>query len=199
MKIWSGALDSLDLALSMHTLGAPSGVTGLIARYDFNEGQGATVFDRVASSDLSFSGSAAHEDVQQVTAASDGDTVITFPRTYLPGVGGWTAPRDAANMRALVVAGGGGGGAWVGAGGGAGGFTEADISLTGGANYSVIVGQGGIGGYKNARAAANGQDSAIGQILQTTGGGRGQSWNFALPGNGVPVVELPVSQMRFSQ
>jgi hypothetical protein len=161
----------------------PANTEGLHARFDFNEGSGNTVFDRKGANNLTLEGSPIRVDVKQVSSASNGDTIVTFPRTYLPGVGNWTVPQNASNFRALVVAGGGGGGfaindsGWRGGGGGAGGVTNSPlVGLP--ATVSVVVGQGGLGGIGGSqgirRDPRSGQLSKLGSI-ETSGGGRGGS------------------------
>ena len=89
---------------------------------------------------------------------------------------------DAAeDYKYLVVAGGGGGGAPYGGGGGAGGVRYSDktgephsysLSLAAG-TYSVVVGDGGVGGVgPSTTASANGDNSSFATI-SATGGGRG--------------------------
>lgn len=131
VKVWSGALTQPELASSMHALGATdfsgssvAGAATLLAHYDFNEGFGSTIYDRVGDKDLTLARSPwTFSDIKKTTHSGSA-TFIAFPRTYLPGKKGWVPPSGVTKVKALIVAGGGGGGAWVGGGGGAGGFFE---------------------------------------------------------------------------
>ena len=183
VKIWSGVLDSSEIALSMHALGTPTGAGGLIAHFDFNEGSGTNVNDRIGTADLTINQSGSFLDVKQTTSVAGGDTVVTFPRTYLPGVGGWQPPTGVATLTTLVVGGGGGGGGTGGrafsGGGGAGGVaTLTDVEHEIGSIYEVTVGLGGRGGSATARAnpqdrPQNGQGSKFGSVVSASGGGSG--------------------------
>ena len=182
VKIWSSALNAEEIASSMHTHAAPSGVAGLIAHYDFNEGSGSTIFDRVGAKDLTAT-SVGFEDVKAVTTADDGDIIVPFPRTYLPGVGGWTVPDGVASVEYLLVGGGGGGAARNGAGGGAGEvISSSAYPLVQGATYSIQIGQGGLGGpasyTSETRRGTNGQPTTLlksGSGVTAEGGNRAGS------------------------
>lgn len=186
VKIWDEPLTATEVGASMHVLGVPAGATkGLRARYDFNETTGTTVNNRASSNyNLTLSGTYTKPDVKTAANSSDGSTVITFPRTYLPGVGGWRIP-SALNqqVRVLVVAGGGAGGSSydsVGAGGGgAGGLVEQNTTLRANETIRVQVGLGGVANNSNgsgvgfASAGFNGQDSSLNRINAIGGGGGG--------------------------
>jgi hypothetical protein len=110
IKVWTSDRRNL-IASTMHTKITGSNSTGLHGYWDFNEPSGNTVFDRTTGTyirDLTLVNSPTRADVKTVSAASNGDTVITFNRTYLPSSGNWTVPAAASRVRALVVAGGGG-------------------------------------------------------------------------------------------
>lgn len=147
----------------MHTF-TPSNADGLVARFDFNEGSGATVFDRtVGNNDLALSGTPAFSDVKTESQISS-ETILTFPRSYLTSGGGWTVPSGVTDVKLLVVGGGGGGGSRHGGGGGAGALIyDAAANVSG--TLKVQVGQGGNGG-------SSGQSSFFGN-LELKGGGRG--------------------------
>ncbi|PWL20814.1 MAG: hypothetical protein DCO81_04245 [Candidatus Aquiluna sp. XM-24bin5] len=192
LKIWDTALNQSQVSESMHLLaGGASGSPSLRAVYDFNSASG-TAYDRVGSADLTSVGTVAHEDVKN-SQTSGSDTILTFPRTYLPGVGGWTVPGDVFTVRALAVAGGGGGGADEGGGGGAGGYlTSTSLAVSG--VESVVVGQGGIGGYAvdastQGYQSGDGQDSTFGdgsgdRLAPIGGGGGGDATNSGTVKNG---------------
>jgi hypothetical protein len=182
-RIWDDVRTGTEILDNMH--GRVSGDSqGLQGYWDFNEPSGNLVYDRTIgyNQTLTLQNSPTRVDVKQITLVSGGDTVITFPRTYLPGVGGWTAPTNAGNFRALVVGGGGGGGApndstgWSAGGGGAGGLKNlSSLSLSG--VQTIKVGQGGNGGLgQNQRTPYLEQSSGQGSQLGTnsvSGGGRG--------------------------
>lgn len=189
VKIWNVARTQAEITTGMHSRVAVN-ATGLLGYWDFNEPSGSTVYNRsaaVAGTNLTFSGSPVRDDVKKISTISGGDTVVKFPRTYLPGVGGWTVPAGITKVKAVVVAGGGGGGAWVGGGGGAGGFKdESAVSVSAG-SIAVQVGQGGkaamwtsslnfdINGVR--QVGSQGQSSAFGTSVVTSGGGWGGSHN----------------------
>jgi len=96
----------------------------------------------------------------------------------------------------LVVGGGGGGGvsAWGGGGGGAGGYRSSVFGeLSGGGspaepaltltaqNYSIVVGNGGLGGA-GGRYGVTGGDSSFGGITSKGGGGGGNGGVFGSGG-----------------
>ena len=168
------------MSTDMHT--RPTSPTPA-AYWDFNQGSGLVVHDRYGSANLSPKSSIVFQDVKRVSY-SGGDTVITFPRTYLPGTaGGWKVPTNANSFRALVVAGGGGGGGSIdGGGGGAGGVVEFQ-SLSVSSNIAVKVGQGGLGGLNTAALTnhgLSGQTSELGSVVALGGGGGG---GYGYPSN----------------
>jgi len=181
VKIWNVALDASQIRQSMHAYSDTWGgatQTGLVAHYDFNEGSGSTIYDRVGSKDLTVSNATTFTHLATETTSGN-DKIITFPRTYLPSVGGWTVPAGVTAVRSLVVAGGGGGGSDEGGGGGAGGFIETSTQNVSGVE-PVVVGQGGLGGWASGsttqdRRTTSGQDSYFGTTprVTTTGGGAG--------------------------
>jgi uncharacterized repeat protein (TIGR02543 family) len=194
VRIWSDLRTQAEIEAGMHSKLAGD-EANLLAYWDFNESSGTSVYNRADGvADIGFHNSPVRADVKQAARAAGGDTVIVFPRTYLPGTGVWTAPESAASLEVLVVAGGGGGGAWVGAGGGAGGFKEYSVANSSGQNYAITVGQGGIGAYFQApngtypsgsisRVNTSGQDSLFGSIT-VPGGGAGA--NYLSGGQGTP-------------
>jgi hypothetical protein len=174
IKIWQEDR-SANIVSDMHSKQAPAAGSGVY--WDFNEGSGTRIYDRVGAIDLTAT-TAVFTDVKQVTTVSGGDTVVTFPRTYLPGVGGWRVPDSATNFRSLVVAGGGSGGSYVGGGGGGGGVLARSFSPIAGSTRSVEVGQGaaGVGSmttYNERRVGLNGQNSRAFGFEAIGGGGGG--------------------------
>lgn len=92
----------------------------------------------------------------------------------------WTAPLDVTLVEYLVVGGGGGGGNGYDTGGGAGGgggmVRTGTLSVTPGQTYTVVVGNGGIGGAdtRSNSNGTNGEDSIFSSITSLGGGlGRG--------------------------
>lgn len=188
LKIWNTERTQANIAASMHEK-ATSGASGLVAYWNFNEGttsnSAASNFDRSGNNlHLTFFGTPTSSngnfvDVKSVTRTK-GQTVVTFPRTYLPGVAGWTVPATATRARVLVVGGGGAGGSGNdntgGGGGGAGGITENVVRLTSGSLQTVKVGQGGIPDLrmdvKRANDGTTGQSTSFGST-QVLGGGGG--------------------------
>jgi hypothetical protein len=176
VKIWSTARTQGQIETGMHTRIAYD-TSGLQGYWDFNEGgSGTTVYDRSAgyNRDLTLVSSPFRYDVKQVQS-NNGDTIITFPRTYLPGVGGWRTPSNVRNMQALAVAGGGGGGGTHAGGGGAGElaiFTT--VQETG--VLPVKIGQGGTGfltvgvGTCTPKTAFKGENTVFGTVTLNGGG-----------------------------
>lgn len=122
----------------------------MIGYFDFNEGSGSAIYNRVqsavSSGDLTLLNSPAFTDVKTVDTSINPLTIVKFTRTYLTNVGGWKAPAGISRLTALVVAGGGGGGSRHAGGGGAGGVAWAPIySVGNNAYFKVTVGVGGVG------------------------------------------------------
>lgn len=95
----------------------------------------------------------------------------------------------AGNFEVLVVAGGGGGGQWYAGGGGAGGVIHHPSLALSAGNYSLTVGNGGIGQPPGApiesypsNSGRDGEDSSFGSIIVAKGGGGGPGYNA--PSNG---------------
>ena len=180
VKIWSEAKLAAQIADDMHAYQSSSSATSnLIAFWDFNEGSGTTVYNRVgtASTNLTGNSNPGFTDVKSTTQVGK-KTVVSFPRSYLTPVGGWTVPLNMTKVQALVVAGGGAGGSGgdsVGAGGGgAGGYLETVTSTTPGNSVRVVVGQGGLPNRTTWwQSGNNGQNSSFSQITSIGGGGGG--------------------------
>jgi hypothetical protein len=169
VKVWSSVLSEADIRTSMHSLDS-AGISGLERLYTFNSVT-QTIHDHVGTADLSIvsnpSADLSFTDVKSQTTLVDGDVVFTFPRTYLPGKGGWTRPSSFVTGSALVVAGGGAGGNRHGGGGGAGAVAiSSSVAIPN--TVSIVVGQGGLG----SSAPTSGQASGLGNF-SAPGGGRG--------------------------
>lgn len=188
VKVYDLPLSEAQVETSMHTFAAPTGLTSnLKAHFDFNEGSGTSIFNRVDTTQALTATSVSRVDVKTPASKVNGKTVVTFPRSYLTPGGGWTVPSGATRAEVFVVGGGAGGGAGGyggsgggGAGGGGGGqvTTLSAQTLTAGQAISVIVGQGGFGGksggssggYWAGTPGGSGQASALGSIASASGG-----------------------------
>ena len=171
IKIWQ-ADRSASIATDMHS--RQIGAAGLEHYWDFNEGSGTTIHDRVGNVDLTAT-SVVFSDVKQVTSAANGDTVVTFPRTYLPGVGGWKVPSGLSSAEVLAVAGGGAGGTRHGGGGAGEVAYGAAYTLTADSTVSIVVGMGGVGNPANTSpyGGRQGQTTSFG-VTSLRGGGGGK-------------------------
>ncbi len=187
VKIWNNDLAQADIAKSMHTH-SNSGISAasLIAHYDFNSTNTTRVPDLVGSGHLVLSSAPASSQFQDIKTESvvSGYKIITFARSYLTAIGGWSAPAAVTNANYLVVAGGGGGGKGTasqhgGGGGGGGGVVQGTTNLTTTA-VPVTVGVGGRGGFgaqfDATRNGANGGNSLFDSVSATGGGGGGNYW-----------------------
>jgi hypothetical protein len=107
-----------------------------------------------------------------VATPSSGQTVFTSSDT-------WTVPYGVESAQVLVVGGGGGGGGagvalYAGGGGGGGGVVyNASYPLTPGADVTVTVGAGGVGGNGNDAGDDGGNSVFDGSITAYGGGGGG--------------------------
>jgi hypothetical protein len=147
VRVWNSARSQANIESDMHSRPTLSD-SNLKAYFDFNEGSGSTLFNRVtyslAETDLTLAGSPSWLDVKEVST-SGAYTVVKFPRSYIVDGGGWKAPRSVRSS-ILAVAGGGGGGSRHGGGGGGGGVSYAPTYLlSSGATYEIKVGAGGFG------------------------------------------------------
>ena len=150
LRIYASNRSQQQIAADMNTYG-PINTSSLRLYYDFNEGSGATVYNRVsgalAESDLTRYNSPSWDASRIMDSITLGPySVRVFDRSYLSASGGWRAPSGITRVSALVVAGGGGGGSRHGGGGGAGGLAYgATYPIESSNVYSVVVGVGGIG------------------------------------------------------
>jgi uncharacterized repeat protein (TIGR02543 family) len=170
LKIWSTARTSSEMLSDMHNYQtSPASTANLISYWDFNEGgSNTTINNRVltASTNLSFINASPVANFVDVKTTSriNGKTVITFPRSYLTPVGGWTVPAGYGRAEALIVAGGGGGGSRHAGGGGAGELMYlSNYAPSASSVVAVKVGQGGRG-----MTATTTNSAMAGQPGQTT-------------------------------
>lgn len=176
VKIWNGPLDANDVVSSMHAYGDLSATHNLLAHLSFNGDN----TDETGNHTFQTSGTVTRSNVAQESAVS-GDTVITFPRTYLSSDGGWTPPVDGAAWEALMVAGGGAGGVRHGGGGGAGELLyTSNISFSGATQ--IQVGQGGVATTDNGSIGNIGQNTTLASIRLSGGGAGSSNEAEALPG-----------------
>jgi len=187
VKIWSAARSEANIATDMSTRAALD-TANLLAYYDFNEGTGTTVFNRVYSatstSDFAYTGSPMLDGSRiESTTAYGPYTVKKFLRTYITASGGWKVPAGVTTASSLVIAGGGGGGSRVGGGGGAGGYIYTPkISLTPNAIETIQIGLGGLGAQRpniNEWQGHDGQNTVFGTRASAIGGGGGGGYNTA--------------------
>ncbi|NBU23592.1 MAG: LamG domain-containing protein, partial [Actinobacteria bacterium] len=94
VRVWESVVRTeAQIAANMHTKVVAGNASGLVGYWDFNEPPGTQLaYDRNTggyTQNLSLVNSPTRTDVKTVSS-NNLDTVITFPRTYLPGVGGWT-------------------------------------------------------------------------------------------------------------
>lgn len=180
VKIWSTARSEANIATGMNTRVALD-AANLIAYYDFNEGTGSIVYNRVSNasttSDFSYVGSPTLDTTKiESTTVYGPYTEKTFLRTYITASGGWKVPSGVSKATVLVVAGGGGGGSRHGGGGGAGGLgLGRNYPVTPSGIYTINVGLGGPG---YGRAGNNAYLDASGNYVDykpTPGGGIGAS------------------------
>ncbi|MEY4988628.1 MAG: hypothetical protein RI933_261 [Actinomycetota bacterium] len=201
VRVWSGD-QSANIASRMHSYVA-SNTAGLRAYFDFNEGSGTSVYNRVNDLALSASGAPTFRTVESISKLQ-GKTVVTFPRTYLTAGGGWKVPAGVNYVDVFLVgggAGGGGGGAGngtthVGGGGGGGGAGQAITSLVTEIQPETVktvkVGHGGQGGNPGITATSWGGDggksggqSSFGALNAAPGfGGWGAGFNDGLLNTG---------------
>lgn len=161
----------------------------LRAFYDFNEGSGTKIYNRVfgttSATDLNVAGSPSFDDVKIVdTNSLSTYTTVKFPRSYLTQYGGWKAPAGVSRLSYLVVAGGGAGGAGIysnsdmsGGGGGGGGVRMGTITSPSG-YFLPRVGPGQL--YSSCKQDRGRNSSLSGSSISTvsaTGGGSGGCFN----------------------
>jgi hypothetical protein len=181
VRVYRSARTQAEIAADMHSYG-PINTSNLALYYDFNEGSGSTLINRVSgsssSSDLTIVGSPSWS--ENITRSTfEAYTIRTFTRSYLTSSGGWKVPAGVTQVSTLVVAGGGGGGSDEGGGGGGGGFLESTLTSLNSSHLTVQVGQGGLGAYggDELTKGANGQNSVFSSLTAIGGGGGGSSVN----------------------
>lgn len=132
---------------------------------------------------IHFLGTAIYNIAKQVIQPNTNSNDISSGVIMFTSVGttSWTAPSGVSSLDYLVVAGGGGGGGGydTGAGGGGSGgmVLTGTLSITPGASYTVIVGNGGIASITNytngpkETNGGNGGNSQFGSIIALGGNG----------------------------
>ena len=202
VKVWSTARSQSEIQSGMHSK-ISSSASGLISYWDFNGAASSTIYDRKGTLNMTAYGtpSPTYPDVKQ-TSTVNFNSIYTFPRTYLNGIGGFKVPTGITRISALAIGGGGGGGNNVGAGGaGGGGYYISNVEVSAGNLIPVKVGYGGAGGRSSVAGSVtydgtnliNGQsgDSStvtIGGVtyLGGAGGGGHTFWaNNTCGGSGV--------------
>lgn len=187
VKIWSTARSEANIATGMNTRVALD-AANLIAYYDFNEGTGSIVYNRVSNasttSDFSYVGSPTLDTSRIESTTTYGPyTVKKFQRSYITASGGWKVPAGIPTVSALVIAGGGGGGSRVGGGGGAGGYIYTPrVVLTPNAIETIQIGIGGLGAQRpniNEWQGHDGQNTVFGSRATAIGGGGGGGYDTA--------------------
>jgi len=186
VKLWNTERSLAQIQGNLYSAPTLSDST-LLAYYDFNTGQGATVANRkvgaAATSFLSLTNSPAWSDVKIQSSSGSGVTV-TFPRSYINTSGGFTLPATVTGFDYLVVGGGGGGGNGHdngGGGGGAGGMVLTGSStIAAGAVVAAKVGAGGAGGAntRSTLSGSSGDSSIIGSVTSLGGGAGSGSRNY---------------------
>ena len=173
-RLFASARTQAEIQTDMHTYG-PIDSASLRAYYDFNDGSGATLFNKAVGAtsvtDLGITGSPTWgENIDIDTSSQPAYTQVKFSRSYLTASGGWKSPANPISYTSLVVAGGGAGGARVatgaGGGGGAGGMVETNLrTLDTSTVVAIRVGQGGVGSRTGTMTTvapgSNGQNSFI--------------------------------------
>lgn len=178
--VFNSARTAAEVLADMNSYSV-SNSTELRAYFDFNEGSGTSIYNRVigspAETTLTSVSSQSWPEVKITdTTTLPAYTIVKFPRTYLTSIGGWRVPDGIPKVSAMVVAGGGAGGSRVGGGGGAGGYVyRGVVTLTGNTIESITVGQGGVG-IPNY-AGKNGGNSSLGSKMIAIGGGGGGASN----------------------
>jgi hypothetical protein len=196
VRLWSAVRSQSQIQSDMRTWG-PVNASGLVAYYDFNELSSSIVLNRSGTNPNILNlvtSSSPIISVIETTTVSQAYTIVTFPRTYLVASGGWRAPNSVSNIQLLIVGGGGGAGfGYCGGGGGAGRvlLSNSRINVVSGNSINVIVGTGGIGGFRSSSiniVGQRGETSSVTVATQTysaSGGGGGGGGN-GVDGNAAP-------------
>jgi hypothetical protein len=171
VQIYSASLDQTEILKSVSRYDSTT-ASNLKFLYDFNEGSGSTIYNRVVGStqntNLTIVNGTTWSPVATIesTSALSGYRYVKFARTILTaGDKGWKTPSDVGRVTALIVGGGGGGGYNAGGGGSGGGIAYLKSAPISGFN-KVIVGQAG---------APSVGDSSFNVII---GGSKGGSSSF---------------------
>ena len=192
VSIFNTARTLSQIQSDMNSYTSPS-TSNLLMSYDFNEGSGATIYNRrtgaSATTDLTLFGAPTFTDVKNNSTA-DAYTVVSFPRTYITSTGGWRTPTDVRQLQFLVVAGGGAGGGtmnqsdYAGGGGGGGGVRTGVIPINS-TFLSPIVGMGQFGiGCTLSRGQSSALSGSGFSTISATGGGSGSCNASTVDGGG---------------
>jgi uncharacterized repeat protein (TIGR02543 family) len=180
VRLYSAAISQSQIQTDMNTWG-PSNASNLVAYYDFNEGTGSALYNKVSSAtsstELGLTASPTWSDIK--TQAINGSNIVTtFPRSYINAAGGWSVPTGVTAADVLVVGGGGGaGGAHDNAnsGGGGAGYVYANATQSVSGTINVTVGTGGTGGIGQSlgtpRNGNSGGSSVFGSVTALGGSG----------------------------
>jgi hypothetical protein len=195
VKVFNSVRSIANILTDTYTYMLPS-TPGLLAEYDFNEGQFGfgTIYDRTSNNfDLGINGTATFSDIAQYTNTSRTTNMVRFNRSYITAAGGWSSPAGAGTLSGTVYGAGGGGGGGAaevaGNGGGGGGGapgTYAPLSYGATSNqvFLVRVGVGGVGGFYGYTGSPAGNNGTVGQqstfsSSNAAGGGGGFGGGYA--------------------
>jgi hypothetical protein len=195
VKVFNTVRSTANMLTDTYTYLSPA-TSGLLAQYDFNEGQFGfgTISDRTTNNfDLSINGTTSFSDIAQYTNTSRTTNMVRFNRSYITAAGGWSSPAGVTTLSGTIygAGGGGGGGAAEAAGNGGGGGGGApgnkavlSNSATSNQVFVVRVGVGGVGGTFGYTGSPGGGNGTTGQqsTFNTTnavGGGGGFGGGYA--------------------
>ena len=203
IKIFDDALSSSEVQSVMHGFGDGSGTSAagyddanLVAYYSFNNQSEMDVDTTGGAHNLTVFGSPTYQAIATSTSVNSGEEVlVTFPRSYITSLGGWSSPANTSSATLLAVGGGGAGGSnnyGASGGGGGGRVLESSVTLSSGAVHAVLVGQGGVPSPLTAvptvSTGSDGQSSEFGVLGQSpvTSLGGGAGANSRLYSQGEP-------------
>jgi autotransporter-associated beta strand protein len=173
----AGSISGFDANKFQINLDATNGTGGLISTYKAN---GFTIIQDANTLKLIYSPPL----IQTIDGTNNGTETVSY--TTNTSANSLTI-NQAFLADYLIVGGGGGGGGDNGGGGGAGGVLTNlggnRLSINGGQNYTVTVGNGGSGGPVNVKGSNGGNSSVFGYTAIGGGGGGGGSGGQG-PGTG---------------
>jgi hypothetical protein len=188
LRVFNSARTASEIQSDMRTYG-PINTSSLAVYYDFNEGKGSKLYNRVSGatsgSDLTVVNSPAwDESMIESTTVSGAYTIKRFLRNYLTSNNGWKVPTALPAISALVVGGGGGGGYNSGGGGSGGGLVYTPRTVVSG-TMTVTVGVGGEGASSTGAVPLAGFTTAFGTTTAAGGNPGGNYPTSQLGGSGV--------------